>query len=922
MATWTDRFAPTSLDQVKASFQSKKVSYLLDWMQSAAAAAAASSFSQGRPAPVPAPAPADPRHLPPPRLLLLQGPPGSGKSTLVRLLAEHLGLTVSEYVPPATSDYHQRIHLGRAAAGGDEDPLDVLRARRSNANAPRSRTGTTTTRTTNHRNPHSNPTTLTPTPTRTSGRAARVLAHLDAFLLHAVRFPMLDLFHGDPTTTTATINATTTGTTAPQPRNRVDGAADGGDDSGPDHSFSTPSPPCSPLVWIRDLPFLPDAESRSALVEVLAPLVTESRFPIVLEVTSATHRGEPSVAHSMIGHGRDAGTANLGGGLHRDIVDGLLEAGCAECELGPMTDMRITKILGQVCQRHFTATLRDEVEREADRTKQKKVMTHGGVEEVGGTRGVMKTMSHSKSTSSKDAPSTDRPLSIKGTEAMCKALAATSHGDVRHAILALEMALVGVGRGGGGGGTDSSDQVTPRSSNKPTMTTKKTKSTTKKKKKEKNEMEDHPDTPPIPERKRARRMGTDIDGDVDMDKDHITAGDDPAGGDGGRGRGRVTKSNPGPRKGASDRHSAGRLTGTTTHPHHDRHFSRDIALDPFHALGKFLYNKRTPWEERSDDDDDDNDPQGCLDGPRDDQGQDQDRALASFSTRSDHPRGKMMCHPEDVFARSGLEAGLVQGFLLENYLDFVHRDYLEEAAAAAAAFSDADLLLGRTRRGGFRSSGGSISSADIPYGGDGDGPAAQTAQAAVSVASRGWMWAQRTLPGPATFRAMRGPAFGAWHSIHATNAGELRRLDAIWARELQISSHIRTTHHRAGRLGQESRGDQDHGYGYGPLSPPSSSSPRVPYMYGSARRWAVELLPVLRGVLGGKVPQLAVRHWASFDPVKRTVVVRALPGRAGEREPSRGIPRLGVDGGDDVAAKEEREEVADDDDDQIEMDEE
>lgn len=49
--------------------------------------------------------------------------------------------------------------------------------------------------------------------------------------------------------------------------------------------------------------------------------------------------------------------------------------------------------------------------------------------------------------------------------------------------------------------------------------------------------------------------------------------------------------------------------------------------------------------------------------------------------------------PEDVVARSGLDASTVTNFLFENYLDFISDDAIADAALAAANFSDATHMI-------------------------------------------------------------------------------------------------------------------------------------------------------------------------------------------------------------------------------------
>jgi hypothetical protein len=52
-------------------------------------------------------------------------------------------------------------------------------------------------------------------------------------------------------------------------------------------------------------------------------------------------------------------------------------------------------------------------------------------------------------------------------------------------------------------------------------------------------------------------------------------------------------------------------------------------------------------------------------------------------------RESMLFNPEDVLMASGMEPASVAAFLHENYLNFVHEDSVEDAAAACNYLSDA-----------------------------------------------------------------------------------------------------------------------------------------------------------------------------------------------------------------------------------------
>lgn len=57
--------------------------------------------------------------------------------------------------------------------------------------------------------------------------------------------------------------------------------------------------------------------------------------------------------------------------------------------------------------------------------------------------------------------------------------------------------------------------------------------------------------------------------------------------------------------------------------------------------------------------------------------------------------GQPSIPPEEVVARSGLDANTVTGFVFENYVDYVDEVAIDDAASAAANFSDAMHMIKR-----------------------------------------------------------------------------------------------------------------------------------------------------------------------------------------------------------------------------------
>lgn len=124
-------------------------------------------------------------------------------------------------------------------------------------------------------------------------------------------------------------------------------------------------------------------------------------------------------------------------------------------------------------------------------------------------------------------------------------------------------------------------------------------------------------------------------------------------------------------------------------------------MSHFHALGRILYNKRTSagdaadpaqgrWGGGSTSPGGEGPLSGSYGAPRCGNGFAELAAEVwkwEGDVRPELAREKMERDPEDVVARSGLDAMAVLGYLLENYHHFVHEWHVDEAAQAAASLS-------------------------------------------------------------------------------------------------------------------------------------------------------------------------------------------------------------------------------------------
>jgi hypothetical protein len=189
--------------------------------------------------------------------------------------------------------------------------------------------------------------------------------------------------------------------------------------------------------------------------------------------------------------------------------------------------------------------------------------------------------------------------------------------------------------------------------------------------------------------------------------------------------------------------------------------------------------------------------------------------------------GQPSIPPEDVIARSGLDASTVTSFLFENYPDFIRDDAIEDAASAAANFSDAMHMIRRQMDSGGAlpctsppvlhvGLGWSLASqrslqtcstgrmpmilvlrADLlplsPAGGQWIDPDFSTKSAADAAAScsacRGYMWANQH-PAQKGFRPIRAPVAFAAARATAHNRAELVERVTNGLAELQPATQV------------------------------------------------------------------------------------------------------------------------------------
>ena len=175
--------------------------------------------------------------------------------------------------------------------------------------------------------------------------------------------------------------------------------------------------------------------------------------------------------------------------------------------------------------------------------------------------------------------------------------------------------------------------------------------------------------------------------------------------------------------------------------------SRDQGLGLFHALGKFLYNKRETTEVME---------------------------IKGFETMDESLRRPPARYdPEEVLSRSGIGAETAVGFLFENFPDFIDSRCIAWVAAGTRYLSDAAILA----RGGVSSYGFRRGREDV--GDEGDGaidPNVLGEYTAGSVATRGVLFSSKR--SSAGFLPMRGPSAMKNDRAAASNREEVRAVVA------------------------------------------------------------------------------------------------------------------------------------------------
>ncbi|CAL5226917.1 g9794 [Coccomyxa viridis] len=204
----------------------------------------------------------------------------------------------------------------------------------------------------------------------------------------------------------------------------------------------------------------------------------------------------------------------------------------------------------------------------------------------------------------------------------------------------------------------------------------------------------------------------------------------------------------------------------------DLALERDIMLDSFHAIGKFLYNKREISSSQG------QQSQASAEVPLPWRlaGDSYSLAEAATSQREPlhvsarHQRPPMPFDPEVIWQQSQLDFNTTAGFLHENCLHFLEDAAIEDAALEAEFFSDSDWLSSRSYTSG---TSGAFLDAEL-------GAASSVMQAmAASVLLRGLLFAS-VHQAPRRWLPLRKSAWGVAQQGIAANLAQLRRL--IWAK--------------------------------------------------------------------------------------------------------------------------------------------
>ena len=185
--------------------------------------------------------------------------------------------------------------------------------------------------------------------------------------------------------------------------------------------------------------------------------------------------------------------------------------------------------------------------------------------------------------------------------------------------------------------------------------------------------------------------------------------------------------------------------------------SRDQSLGLFHALGKFLYNKRQQPEAPP--------PKGFENMPT---------------------RAPMQYDPEDVLSRAGIGSESVVAFLFENFPDFVDSRSVDWASAGIRYLSEASILARGAPSGVSRLRREDLGDKDEV----GVDPNVLGEYCAGSVATRGVLFSGKR--SSAGFIPMRGPQASKMERAANDNAEELRAVvGAAHAGDFFIGSNAR-----------------------------------------------------------------------------------------------------------------------------------